>query len=289
MAARARNIPDATSIPKACRERFVALAAASARPLRDRGVELSGVSDLVPGYEMSRSRPRFHVVIYTCAGRGEFESAVSRGRFKPGHVWIAPAGVPHRYRSGPSWRMLWFHLANDRRWSSLQCERPIQRAAPALAALKAAMEGFISESIHATPDAVRAAEAYAEIIAIHLDRELAPHDDPAAGRTARELDELWHEVHADLAHPWSVGELARRAHVSQVQFHRLVGRFHNTTPMGMVTRLRMQRAEQLLINTDYPLKLIAGLVGYETPFAFSRAFKRHAGRSPKFYRAAARR
>jgi transcriptional regulator GlxA family with amidase domain len=150
------------------------------------------------------------------------------------------------------------------------------------------MEGFISESIHATPDAARAAEAYAEIIAIHLDRELAPHDDPAAARTSRELNDLWHAVHADLGHPWNVEELARRAHVSQVQFHRIVARFHNTTPMGMVTRLRMQRAEQLLLSTDYPLKLVADLVGYETPFAFSRAFKRHAGKSPKFYRTAAR-
>jgi transcriptional regulator GlxA family with amidase domain len=100
----------------------------------------------------------------------------------------------------------------------------------------------------------------------------------------RDLDELWNAVHADLARSWSVTELARRVHVSPVQLHRLVLRFHGTTPKGLVTRMRMQRAEGLLVHADYPLKLIAGLVGYETPFALSRAFKRHAGKSPKLFR-----
>ena len=48
----------------------------------------------------------------------------------------------------------------------------------------------------------------------------------------------------------------------------------------MVLRLRMRRARMLLLNTDDPVKWISGRVGYESPLAFSAAFKHHFGVSP---------
>jgi AraC-like DNA-binding protein len=57
----------------------------------------------------------------------------------------------------------------------------------------------------------------------------------------------------------------------------------------MVFRLRMLRAEEVLRNTNYALKSIAPNIGYANAFAFSSAFKRHAGTSPKQYRALLRR
>ena len=54
--------------------------------------------------------------------------------------------------------------------------------------------------------------------------------------------------------------------------------------MEMVTRLRMQQAQEYLINTDYMIKSIARLLGYSDSFSFSAAFKREAGCSPKQFR-----
>jgi AraC family transcriptional regulator len=53
----------------------------------------------------------------------------------------------------------------------------------------------------------------------------------------------------------------------------------------MVTRLRMQRVEEMLRGTDYTLETIAPQVGYQTSFALSRAFKKHVGCYPRAYRA----
>ena len=47
---------------------------------------------------------------------------------------------------------------------------------------------------------------------------------------------------------------------------------------------RMRRAEEMLQSTGYKLHQLAAALGYETPFAFSRAFKRYAGISPKQFR-----
>ena len=52
----------------------------------------------------------------------------------------------------------------------------------------------------------------------------------------------------------------------------------------MVTRLRMQHAEQLLMRSDINLERIAEELGYTNSFALSKAFKRERGISPRHYR-----
>jgi transcriptional regulator GlxA family with amidase domain len=154
------------------------------------------------------------------------------------------------------------------------------------ALLPPAIEGCIAEAMLDDPYAQGIARGHAEVIALHLSRALGGGGRPAERRVRHELQTLWQKVDANLPRAWSVEQLAAELRVSEMQCHRWVGRYHRATPMGMVTRLRMQRAEELLRHTDYPLYLIADAVGYRTAFSFSRAFKRHTGASPKRCRAA---
>jgi transcriptional regulator GlxA family with amidase domain len=55
---------------------------------------------------------------------------------------------------------------------------------------------------------------------------------------------------------------------------------YGETPMGMVTKLRMKNAMEMLVGTDYTVEQIGYLVGYTNRFAFSKAFKRFYGTSP---------
>ena len=48
--------------------------------------------------------------------------------------------------------------------------------------------------------------------------------------------------------------------------------------------MKMQRACELLDSTDKAIKVIAGEVGYQDAFYFSRIFKRIIGVSPQKYR-----
>lgn len=47
---------------------------------------------------------------------------------------------------------------------------------------------------------------------------------------------------------------------------------------------RMKVASMLLLNTDLTVQAIAGQVGYSDAFTFTKAFKRHIGKSPSDYR-----
>lgn len=58
----------------------------------------------------------------------------------------------------------------------------------------------------------------------------------------------------------------------------------NISPLKFLTQLRMEKAKQLLLNSDYTIRQITDMVGYTDEFTFSKAFKRYTGLSPKYYR-----
>lgn len=83
---------------------------------------------------------------------------------------------------------------------------------------------------------------------------------------------------------WTVAALARAAGLSRAAFARQFQRRFGISPMRYLADLRMREAARLLSETDATLALIAAEVGYESEFAFSRAFKRHSGEAPGSYR-----
>lgn len=91
-------------------------------------------------------------------------------------------------------------------------------------------------------------------------------------------------VHADVNRPWTVESLAAAAGMSRsafaAQFKELLGQ----TPLDYVTEWRMQKAVLLLKQEDKKLVEVAQLVGYESDAAFSKAFKRVVGVTPREYR-----
>ena len=281
-------IVDTLLIPSACRERFLPVQEECAWPLRERGIVAAGVSDLTAPFTVGRAAPSVHVVLGTIAGEAHFVTPTAEGRMTPGELWVGPAACPYRYEvrgkpgAGGEWRVLWFHLAPGPRWSALAGQTVFQRKMHTMAAMLAALEGFVAETVRRESGSEAAARAYAEIIGVLLDREL---EVMPSRRTAHGLAALWEAVNADPAAPWTGAAAAERLGVSPAQVHRLTVRHYGLAPMAMVTQIRMRRAQVMLLSTDYTLDQIASTIGYETAFAFSRAFKHHSGVSPKAFRA----
>ncbi|WP_145046658.1 AraC family transcriptional regulator [Paenibacillus xylanexedens] len=58
----------------------------------------------------------------------------------------------------------------------------------------------------------------------------------------------------------------------------------NTSPIRVLSQIRMEQAMKLLVGTKGTLQEIAERVGYENGYTLSRYFKKHYGVSPAFYR-----
>lgn len=82
----------------------------------------------------------------------------------------------------------------------------------------------------------------------------------------------------------SIGELARVAGYSERQLTRLFRETFSETPVSYITRLRMQKAQELLRSTDDTVGEIAWQCGYEDQNYFTRTFRKYTGFSPTEWR-----
>jgi AraC-like DNA-binding protein len=90
-------------------------------------------------------------------------------------------------------------------------------------------------------------------------------------------------MHADPAHPWTLQELAHRAGMSRSSFALKFKETVGASPMDYLTRWRMLRAGDRLAHSGDAVSTIALSLGYESESAFSTAFKRVMGSSPRQY------
>mgnify|MGYP001265996271 CR=1 FL=1 len=92
-------------------------------------------------------------------------------------------------------------------------------------------------------------------------------------------------VHADPAHPWTVGELGAQAGLSRAAFARRFTALTGRPPLAYVTWWRLTTAARLLRSGDAPVHTVARQVGYSSAYTFTHAFKRQYGTPPAAYRA----
>jgi AraC-like DNA-binding protein len=87
------------------------------------------------------------------------------------------------------------------------------------------------------------------------------------------------------AQPLDVPALARVAHVSAAHFSRQFRDTFGETPHRYLQRRRVERAMELLRETDRPVTEICLDVGWGSLGTFSRTFREIVGESPSSYRA----
>jgi AraC-like DNA-binding protein len=90
-------------------------------------------------------------------------------------------------------------------------------------------------------------------------------------------------MHADIAHRWTVAELARVAGMSRSMFAERFSRIVGVPPMGYLLRWRIAIAKDMLRRNTERLAKIGERTGYGSVSAFSTAFTRIVGCSPSAY------
>lgn len=95
-------------------------------------------------------------------------------------------------------------------------------------------------------------------------------------------------MHARLAEDLSLDELAGEAGLSAFHFARMFKESVGLPPRVYLTRLRIEKACELLEHTDLPVTQIAFEVGYSSNQVLARVFHKHQRMSPTDYRRAVR-
>ena len=103
---------------------------------------------------------------------------------------------------------------------------------------------------------------------------------PAPGRIDTALDEITQVIRRDPSRRWTVTELADRVALSRSQFTRRFLTHTGLSPTRYLINARIDRARQLLTETNMSVTQVAVTLGYTDVAYFSRQYRRHTGRTP---------
>jgi AraC-like DNA-binding protein len=103
--------------------------------------------------------------------------------------------------------------------------------------------------------------------------------------SAETLQRVRELIDAQFDRPLDLDVMARAAHFSRFHFLRAFQKTFHETPHQYLKRKRIERAKELLAESEYSITEICFSVGFESLGSFSTLFHRVVGWSPSIYRA----
>ena len=218
-----------------------------------------------------------------------------------GSVSLVPSGAPSRWRA--SGRRDWLHIylepgLVERVGAEAFDLDPARLPIPPLDGLdlphlRAAMWAVDAELTAGGAGGQLAAESLANVLAVHLIRQLLAPRQPACSRDGTlpraRLRAVLEYIEEHLDGNPSLEQLAAVARLSVYHFARLFKAATGLPPHQYVILRRVERTKQLLqAGTDLSLAEVAAGAGFSDQSQFSHHFKRLVGVTPGQYRMSAR-
>ncbi|MFA9557030.1 AraC family transcriptional regulator [Evansella sp. AB-rgal1] len=100
------------------------------------------------------------------------------------------------------------------------------------------------------------------------------------GDTTNSIDSTVDFLSSHYQEKITLNYLSQLAGMSESHYSRLFKKIIGYSPMDYLRHVRMDRAKELIVLSDFRLKAIAQSVGYHDEFYFSRTFKKVVGVSP---------
>lgn len=105
------------------------------------------------------------------------------------------------------------------------------------------------------------------------------------GLTPKQLQRVVDFMAEHLAQDVSIADVVGTSSLSRAQFFRAFKQSTGNSPYRFLTRMRVERAMQLLGQADLSLHAVGTAAGFASPAEFYAAFRRHAGTTPCRFRA----
>lgn len=103
-------------------------------------------------------------------------------------------------------------------------------------------------------------------------------------KKSREIRELLETFQEDYQNPLSIDEYAKQKNISVCWLIRSFKQQVGVTPQTYIIDLKIERAKELLLTSEYTVNEISEIIGYDDSLYFSRLFKKRVGISPTQYR-----
>lgn len=119
-----------------------------------------------------------------------------------------------------------------------------------------------------------------ELFAI-IGRKISYTDKKAYVSHKAEIDEVCRQIIDEYTISRPVEYYASKCHLSVSRFHYVFKEATGFSPVEYINKVRIERAEDLLNNTNLTISEISDMVGFSDPNYFRRIFKKYTRISPK--------
>lgn len=204
-------------------------------------------------------------------------------------VMLSPAGeVRHGRRGGrPDVRLLGGYFVFDSPDASLLVSLlPALIHVRGVKRLSTLVQLVAEEAVEQQPGRDLVLTRLVEVLLIEALRSTSGQDAPPGllrGLADPRLAPAMQQMHGQIARPWTMAQLAKKAALSRSAFFERFVRTVGLPPMEYLLAWRMSVAKDLLRRHDVGLGEVAEHVGYSSASTFSTAFSRHVGQPPSRY------
>lgn len=270
-------------IPANVDEHYLCTPTKGASVFRNADLDFAGISKLAAPYHARRWNCWHHILLFTIAGEGVLSCNGRKHVLATGTLCILPAGLSHSFEPRGTWRVVWFHPKPTSYWDQ-QIGRCVE-VRPFLFGQKIDMlaEALWGELGSTDPDSRDATIILSQGLLHYVRRELKQNESALLRRWRLRLETLWEQVIAAPAE-WNVAALAGKLACSRTQLHSLCVRLYGRSARDRLTEIRLQRASEYLLYTDWTLDEVAARVGFADAFSFSKAFTRVMKVTPTGYK-----
>lgn len=238
----------------------------------------------------------FHQLIYCKSGGGYITIGNTRYKALAGHAYISKQGSLHSIEASPDMHLLEIKFfADDAMTSQLPSEFNLSKLSFARDMLLSSGEEGIKGAIHSD----EAANCSFKLFLIHTLRHFSPDrtdsrsyahsailKTPENEKESRDIKilNLRYYIEDRLGERITLEELAGEVNFSKAYFIKRFNLLFDMPPMKFINLRRVDRAKQLMEQTELSLSEISQKCGFGSLHYFSRIFKSFEGISPNEHR-----
>ena len=250
----------------------------------------TGLLEDAPNWFNIQHSHDFCEILYVAGGAGEAILEGKKFRLAPGDLVVVNPGTLHEERSDAKASLRLIFLAiRDFAVPGLPAGCLSQEKYRVLSCgeYRYKMDIYLRELLQETSSQI---EFYQEIsqglvsallvLVMRLIR-INPEDEAALSQECQKIKEY---LDQNFTSPITLDSLSETVYISKHYLSHLFKEQTGVSPIKYLTSKRMEKACELLSETELPVSEVSKAVGYENPLYFSQVFKRIYGISPVKYR-----